>query len=466
MNKHYIDPNQAEIMGITDSQSIQNAVDHAHRTGVNCVCIPRLNERTGKDVWEIDQAIILPSDMEIVLDNCVLRQADGSFDNVFRNFGDIVTEGHTMAEQRRNIVIRGQGNAVIDGGNYNGLSEKTSGKNGYPHITRNNAILFYNIRNFVLENFQIRNQRWWAINLIHAEQGRISNLNIEGQCHCANQDGIDLRVGCSEIIIEKITGQAGDDMIALSAIGNSASRTGITYMYRVEGHDEDIHDILIRDLIATSVECAVIALRNSDGRKIYNVTMDNIHCTDHYALQDGKKFPEYPTYKINPFDITRNRKGNSPYALIRVGQSGYFGKRDSILGELYNLHATNLHADQGCVILANVALQNCYFGNIYAGNDVDYIFTTKSARVSQRYGADLKNVVIENVFYDNVDNDHATAFDLDINDKECRAENLFVRTAFLGNCKNAFHVACDGEIRYRDVHGTHIEQEDGSARRA
>ncbi len=444
-----------DFWGATDSETIQNAVNYAHKTGINSVTVPRKNERTGENVWIIDRAVILPSHIEIVLDNAHLRQADGAMDNIFRNFRDLATEGHTLAEQSRNIVIRGLGNAILDGGNHNGLTEKTSKLEGNPHHYHNNMILLYNLRDFVIENLELRDHRYWAIQLVHAERGRISNLTISGDCHCPNQDAIDLRIGCSNILIERIFGQTGDDVVALSAINQNTP----AYRCHVLEHDCDIHDIIIRDVIATSVECAVIALRNNGGRKIHDITIENIHCNDNYAFQDGKRYPDYPSYKIRPFDIVRIRKSNEPYALLRIGQTGY-GDRNSVLGELYNIHATNLHANMGCVIMANVALENCYFGNIYAGNDVDYIFTTKELRTERVYGANLKNVVIENVFYKNEDNDFATAFDLHQKEQEFTAENVLVRNAFLGNCKTPFNVTY-GRICYSGVLGKCVEKESG-----
>lgn len=462
-----ITPNLENIMAENDSASIQRAINYAHETGVNSVTIPRINERTGEALWTIERAIILPSDMEIVLDNCHLRQADGCFDNMFRSFEDVETQGHTNAEQKRNIIIRGQGNAVLDGGLHNGLTQKTAWTDGLPSVTRNNLILLYNVRDFVLEKFEVRNQRYWAFDLIHAQRGRISEIYINGECDCRNQDGIDLRVGCSDIIIEKITGQTGDDIVALSAIGNNKLPRGLNNMYRVEGRDEDIHDIIIRDIIATSVECSVIGLRNCDGRKIYNITIDNIHCTDNYAEADGKTYPEYPKFKLFKPEFSqlhRVYKGNIPYTLLRIGQHGYFGDRDAVLGEMYNIHATNLHMYKGSVIVANVALENCYFGNIYAENDVDYILTTKDIRITKPCGAQMKNVIIENVFYKNTDNAHATAFDIvtDEEHKEYKVENLFVNKAFLGNCKNIFNLSCAGEIKYSGVYGSYVQTENGS----
>ena len=178
---------------------------------------------------------------------------------------------------------------------------------------------------------------------------------------------------------------------------------------------------------------------------------------------DGKRDPDYPAYKIKPFDIVRIRRSNEPYALLRIGQPGYFSSpdgRNARLGEVYNIHATNLHMHMGCVILANVTLENCYFGNIFAGNDVDYIFTTKELRTQRVYGADLKNVVFENVFYKNEDNDFGIAFDLIQKDQKFTAENVLVRNAFLENCKTPFFVNY-GSIRYSGVFGKHVERESG-----
>ena len=81
----YITPNDENIMAKTDSESIQNAINEAKRSGFDKVVIPRMNMRTNKALWEIDKAVLLPDDIEIVLDNCYIRQADGCVDNVFRN---------------------------------------------------------------------------------------------------------------------------------------------------------------------------------------------------------------------------------------------------------------------------------------------------------------------------------------------------------------------------------------------
>ena len=459
---NYITPNDSCVVGNSDSQSIQNAVNYAVKTGLRKVVIPRVNERTGKEFWDIEKAIILCSDIEIVLDNCLLRQADNVFDNVFRSH---FTSEETMQKsaQLHDIRIIGKGHAVIDGGVHNGLNEFTSLKNGFCHVSRNNMILLMNVKNFVIENISFENHRWWAINLIYAEYGRLSNLRIFCDCENPNLDGIDLRPGCHDIIIENITGQAGDDLVALSALGayvftsDLSGRNNLEY----EGRAPDIHDITIRNVIGTSVNCAVIALRSCDGKKVYNVVIDNVHDVDNNAIEDGKLYPEYPKSKIG-MDIRKKYGGNSPYALLRVGQYGYFkNEQQPILGEIYDITATNLYSRGGVAVMLNVGVKNSYFGNIHAENDVDYVITTKSGRVWQRYGAELTNVVFENIFYDNVDNKEGVAFDFDVNEENYNLKNVVISKAFVGNCKNVFNVKQTGKIVFNNIFGEHVENQSG-----
>ena len=117
----YITPNAPP--GKSDAERIQNAIDDAVSTGTRRVRIPRVNERTGKECWVIDEAIRLPSDIEILIDDAHLVLADGCFCNMF-----VAQGGDTAEKALRNITLRGRGHAVLDGGHYNGLSERNSGQ--------------------------------------------------------------------------------------------------------------------------------------------------------------------------------------------------------------------------------------------------------------------------------------------------------------------------------------------------
>ena len=459
--KAFVTPNDIGIIGKSDSESIQNALDYAASSGIGRVVIPRVNERTQKAIWDIDKAIILKSEAEIVLDNCLLRQADGAFDNVFRSH--LFTEdAQEISNGLHGIRIIGKGNAVIEGGLHNGITERGYKHEGGKHMTVNNMILLLNVRDFVIEGISFEHQRFWAINLIYSEYGRLSNLHFYCEAENPNLDGIDLRNGCHDIIIENITGQSGDDLIALSAIGAGVfdSDTKKAYRFDIPERSPDIHDVMIRNIIGTSTDCAIIAMRATDGRKLYNITIDNVHDVDNGATEAGKCYPEYPKASIN-MDIRRVRRGNHPYAMIRIGQHGYYSKRTNILGEVYGITATNLYSRGGVAIMINVSLKDSYFSNIHADNDVDYIVTTKSGRVKQKYGADIENVIFENIFYDNVDNEYATAFDFDFNEENYTLNNVMINRAFVGNCKNIFSMRQKGSVIFRDIYGKNVKEQCG-----
>ena len=48
---------------MTDSQMIQNAVNLAKKIHASSIIIPSLNPRSGKRLYEIEECILLPSDI-------------------------------------------------------------------------------------------------------------------------------------------------------------------------------------------------------------------------------------------------------------------------------------------------------------------------------------------------------------------------------------------------------------------
>ena len=435
-------------MAKSDSQSIQNAVDEAIRSDIRRVLIPRINDRTGVARWDVDKAIILSSNIEVVLDNCYIRQTDGSMDNVFRNFDDDNVRS-SLEEEQENIIIRGIGCAVIDGGIHNGLLQTNSEKNGMPHVEKNNVIRFHNLRGFKLLDFTILNQRWWAINLIYAEEGLISGLKIKCDNGCHNQDGIDLRLGCNNIVLENLYGYSGDDFIALTGFYGARE----SKKYAVRGKSVDIHDIVIRNVVATSAECAVIGMRNQDGVRLYNITVDTVHDT----VPSEKLADREPSFVFG-FDINAYKSPKSPYTTVRIGQDGYVNFNETKLGDVFGIHVTNIHTRTNCAVMLNENISDSYFGNIYAGNDVDKVITTKSCRARQNYGCDMHNVVFENIFYSCKDNENSIAFDFDINKKEHTLDNVFIRNAFIGDAAVAVDMKHKGKLFISGLFGKSAEE--------
>lgn len=287
---YFADPN--DFSG-NDSEKIQQAVYKAKEAGVNKIVIPPYNNDRKENKWVIDKAIELPSDITVTIDNAYMVLADGVYSNMFVNENLRKPEGRRMSGTQKNIVIEGMGQAVLDGGNYNGLCEYNSAKDGFLHISYNNMILFSGVDGFKVNNIKVKNQRWWALNFLYCKNGYIGNIDFEAdftwcwpdgtrreeapeeesyeRIYIKNADGIDLRCGCSNILIENITGYTEDDSIALTAI-----QGGTEEIYRVsDAKDRDIHNVIIRNVM-TKTLCSNVRLLNQGGTKLYNILIDGV----------------------------------------------------------------------------------------------------------------------------------------------------------------------------------------------
>ena len=64
----------------SDNVRIQAAINAAKET-THKIVIPKRNSN-GTNVWKIDSAILLPGNMTVVLDNCIIQLSDSSRDNI------------------------------------------------------------------------------------------------------------------------------------------------------------------------------------------------------------------------------------------------------------------------------------------------------------------------------------------------------------------------------------------------
>ena len=271
--------NDRRFWGDSDSQTIQNAVDFASEIGTGRVIIPRLNERTGKPIWNIDTAILLPSNMTVVLEDAHLRLCDGVFDNIFRNRNIFTPEGNTLEGEQEGIHIIGSGNALLDGGEHNGLVEQMHRDDPikYPRLSVNLMIFLHNVRHFTVSGLHFVNARWWAVCCVYCRWGHIHDLDFRFYADHENQDGVDLRIGCEYITIENITGITGDDTVALTALPQDhlVPETAL----HVAGKSWDIHDITIRNIISSTHGCGCIRFLCEQGAQEYNITVDGVKNT-------------------------------------------------------------------------------------------------------------------------------------------------------------------------------------------
>ena len=371
---HYLSPNDPKFMGKTDSESIQNAINAAEKGPIRTVSIPRFCARTCSEEWIIDKAILLPSNLTVVLDDCHLTLKKDVYENVFRN-KNMYTDISTKAEGKQHgIRIIGFGNAIIDGGEGNDLTEATSMKDGRPSIRNNNFILLHNVDNYVIENITFLSMRWWAINQICCTNGRLENLHFDNVKLIRNQDGIDTRLGCSHIYINNITGRCGDDVVALSAFAGSKERE----LLLVEGMTPDIHDITIKNVCADT-NYSLVALRNTDGAKMYRIFIENIK---------------------DPGGIY------GPRSVVRIGENLYFKERSSILGETHDIYVKGVYSQNRLTVVIGGSLCDSHISDIYGGGTSMSAISTYAihAYLEQKKmycwgGVTMQNVVFDNIHY-------------------------------------------------------------------
>ena len=284
--------------------------------------------------FEIDHAIRLPSNFTLILQDCHLRMSDGSFSQMFVNEHHGTDLGRRVEGRDRNINIIGRGEAILDGGKYNGLSERNHSRDGMPPIWYNNLILFTNVEGFKISGISCQNQRWWALNFIYCAHGYLGNIDFcandtaideqGNEYHCLNRDkyeevlvknadGIDLRQGCHDILIENITGFTEDDTVALTGLNGRLERT-----FAVEGLTSDICNVEIRNIASASF-CTNVRLLNQGDVKLHDVLIDGVY----------DKAESSPHMDRGIF-------------AVRVGDTHLYGARHSTKDETYNIQIRNV----------------------------------------------------------------------------------------------------------------------------
>lgn len=424
MNTLFISSN--DYPGKDDSASIQNAVDKAHETSLNMVVIPRINQRTGKPVWTITRDILLPSDMTVLLVNCRLEMADNVYSGFFRNSNFPNPESRNAAGKQFHITIQGIGKAVLDGGKANDLNESTSCKDGHPHVMANTPILFVNVEGFVIDNICITNQRYWGMRFEYCSRGRITNYFTCVANDRRNQDGLNLRNGCHDILIENVMGQTGDDLIAFSAIDTTRKDQ---WNLIVAEEDPSIHDITVRNVSGAAVGHPLIAMRCANGAKLYNILIEN-----------AKDIPFFA-----PIALCHNGKRGYPrYGIVRIGGNGYSTFRTSVMGEIYNITVRDVHATHSrSAIIANSQLRNINLYNINGDGECRSIISIGPDCWEQekKTGVTIENMVLDGCRL-TMSQKGGTILDFSIMRQGDYIKELHVSNAFLENTASLADI-CD-----------------------
>ncbi len=322
----------------TDSETIERAMANRTADGI-IVFTPRVSDtEPERNYWRIDRAILLPENTTVVLQNCKIMLSDKCRDNFFRtaNCGF----GFPDPAPINNVHIRGEGYVILEGADHPRATgdssklqhcpcphkpediiaidadwvpaeRKQSGNldfwdihdhsygtdAGNPNESqygdwRGIGVLFARATHFSIENLHIVESHGWGISLEDCSYGTVRAIDFDARMskeidgmlmNMENQDGIDIRNGCHHIVISDITGETGDDLIALTAIvpdkevyhpGGALRATHVMHN-DWSRRERDIHDIIIRNVIGCSYLCWVLRLLPANTR-IYNVVIDGI----------------------------------------------------------------------------------------------------------------------------------------------------------------------------------------------
>lgn len=389
MVHHYTDPNDFLNVSDSDSRMIQHAVDEAAKNGCRTVVIPAYNQRTGQCLWVIEETILLPSHMTVMIDNAHLRMADGVFCQMFRNSNGFEEIGRTADGMQEDIVIQGMGRAILDGGKHNGLRERTSLMDGMPHISNNLTIFLHNVRNFKIDNLTIRDQRWWGITFCWAWEGIVSNIRFEitdksvreSLTHpWRNQDGIDLRVGCHDIQIMNLTGETCDDIVALTALAIRPPSFEVTWS--CDHLNSDIYNVTIKNITGRNNHCALVRLLCHNHHRIYNINIDGI--TD--TTPDDE-------------DVIRTA------SCVKIGENHYCND-PSIrckVGEMRDIFVSNVHSSALAGVVMNCTAKNVFIRNLNVGNRGTHAISVAQIIAGcHNWSGDNAVSRLENIFVDGI----------------------------------------------------------------
>lgn len=247
---------------------------------------------SGRD-FVIGRAVLLFSGLTVIIDNCTVRQADRTFDNVFRgknihlNGSDPFSSADSI-DKLENVKLLGRGNAVIEGCGINRrayhpvLKEEQDMLGDYWGF-RGYQVLFVCTDKLEISGLKFTKTRSWAVTIDLCTNIHIHDIDV--QSDVKNGDGIHLLSGCSYGVIERITGITSDDTVAVESgfrlpclpyKNYLASFTPAEKLYDNYTTEQlGCHDLVIRNIKSGGKMHSVILLP-LNGTTISNVTIEDI----------------------------------------------------------------------------------------------------------------------------------------------------------------------------------------------
>jgi len=203
---------------LTDSEVVDLALADANLLTTRTIVFGDRN-------WLVSKAVLLKSGTTVLINNCRIKQANLTFDNIFRGDNLVINESDpygfpTSINDLSNIKIHGYGNAILNGNDVNKqafhpFKEITEDMVGDNWGLRTLMISFSKATNIEIRNIGMAQTKCYAMSFDRCQN--ISINKITQYTNVKNGDGIDIRFGCKNVVIKDIYNNCTDDCIALNA---------------------------------------------------------------------------------------------------------------------------------------------------------------------------------------------------------------------------------------------------------
>lgn len=348
----------------TDIQRVQAAIDAAR--GSNSPI--RLDGQ-----YLVGSAVFVYSGTNLII-NGKLKGAVGLRDNIIRNDA-VRNPSAILAQGNYDVKITGAG--VVEGSDEQWGSDNPAGvpTQRWKGIT----ILLAAVENVAVDGLTFRSTAAWAICFEQSRRGRVTNITFDQNGRTNNQDGINIRRGSYDFIIDNINGVTYDDIVALTNLSYAELNVlGVGTSYMPYNPTLDIHNIIISnvssttEVVITSLTGAGASANLFDGRPApgSGITL---------LCEDGLKVRDVFIENVS------NRNGNLYIGFVIPGQLQYWQTTQAVLGDMENIHVRNCNS----MLLITRPLRNCSFENIRALDETGVYgmggFVAGSERVSRKY---------------------------------------------------------------------------------
>ena len=311
--------------------------------------------------YVLGDAVKMPSNRTLILQNATLRLAGGVNSNVIRNLDQ--DEGGNS-----NIRVIGIGGAVLDGNGSNQTRQTTAG-------WKNVGVNFVNAHNYVVRGVTIKDTNCFGALQVGSTEGVWSDITFSQDRSVTNQDGIDIGPGCSNIFINNVRGVIEDDMFSIFAKYTTSARTIHPLyvpggaMYSAAGNDT--HHIYINDVHIDTTK-SLFRMQAAEGSKLHHVYASNVN---HTGVERCHAFVNLGELVSRYIEGTFPAQDGSDFHDIHIdGLSGAVGRMVYVSTNARDVHLSDLTSDDWGGVIGTMSADEGTVTNL----SIDGVTTTST----------------------------------------------------------------------------------------